>query len=712
MTAHESTDSVFAAPPHVAGCATATASPIPSLRRVRSGLITDRHLGLLAIVYVRQSTPQQIVDHRESRERQYALVSYATALGWPQDRTLTIDEDQGISGKRAENRSGFRRLLTEVTMEHVGLILGIEMSRLARSNKDWHHLLELCAIFGTILADEDGLYDPRDPNDRLLLGLKGTMSEYELITMHNRLEGGKLQKAQRCELIPTVPCGYLKLPNGEVVLDPDEQARSTVRLVFDKFDELRSFGRLYRYLVRNSIRLGMRVQRGARRGQLEWRQPTLGTVARMLHHPIYAGAYSYGRRRVDHKRAASDGGSKVKIREVPMSQWRVLQTDRLPAYITWDHFLANQERLLQNRYQPSSVGAPRDGKALLTGILVCGSCGRRMHASYRSKSTAYYDCMRRKLGTFDCRGLATAAIDDMVTKQVLQALEPAAVELSLKAIENVQRERQRLNRHWEQRLERASYDAQRAERQYQAVEPENRLVARSLEQQWEAALRAQRDLREEYDRFLNEQTPRLTEEERSRILAVSADIPALWHASGTTARDRKEIIRLLIERVVVDVRANTERAEVTITWRGGQTTRHEIVRSVSRYESLGEYDRMMDRIVQLRRDGLTIKELAAQLNREGYHTPRTQKGYTPTSVRQLLSRRGLTGGAIGREQLESGEWWLPDLAKELGSSYDRLREWALLGKVRARRVQSGGPWVVWADGKERRRLRKLIANSE
>ncbi len=281
----------------------------------------------------------------------------------------------------------------------------------------------------------------------------------------------------------------------------------------------------------------------------------------------------------------------------------------------------------------------------------------------------------------------------------------------MKAIENVEGERRRLHRHWEQRLERASYEVQRAERQYQAVEPENRLVARGLEQQWEKALRAQRGLREEYDRFLHEQPPRLTDEERSRILEVATDIPTLWHASETTARDRKEIIRLVTERIVVDVRANTERAEVTITWRGGQITRHEIIRPVSRYESLGEYDRMMDRIVQLRRDGLTIKELAAQLTREGYRTPRTQKGYTPTSVRQLLSRRGLTGGAVGREQLESCEWWLPDLAQELGITYDKLRDWALHGNVRARRVQPGGPWVVWADSQERRRLRKLITRS-
>src|SRR6266436_8034096 len=328
----------------------------------RSTAISDRHLSKWAIIYVRQSSTQQIFDHKESRERQYALADYAAALGWPKERILVIDDDQGRSGRTVEQRPGFQRLLAEVTLDHVGLVLGLELSRLSRSSKDWYQLLELCAVFGTLLADQDGIYDANDTNDRLDLGLKGTMSEVELTTMRNRLERGKLHKAERGELILTVPCGYLKLPHGEVVLDPDEQARSTVQLVFDQFDALGSFGKVYRYLARNKIRLGTRMQRGPRRGELEWRPLTRAMLGRMLHHPIYAGAYSYGRRRIDRKRTAADGG-KVRMQAVPMSEWKVLQRDRFPAYITWERYLANQQRLEQNRSWPDSVGAPRSGLA-------------------------------------------------------------------------------------------------------------------------------------------------------------------------------------------------------------------------------------------------------------------------------------------------------------------------------------------------------------
>jgi DNA invertase Pin-like site-specific DNA recombinase len=599
--------------------------------------ISDRHLSKLAIVYVRQSSMQQILEHQESRKRQYALADYAATLGWPRERILVIDEDQGRSGRTVEQRPGFQRLLAEVTLDHVGLVLGLELSRLSRSSKDWYHLLEVCAIFGTLLADQDGIYDSNDTNDRLVLGLKGTMSEVELTTMRNRLERGKLHKAKRGELILNVPCGYLKLPHGEVILDPDEQVRATVQLVFDKFDELGSFGKVYRYLQRNKICMGSRVQQGARRGELAWRPITRALLHRMLHHPIYAGAYSYGRRCVDPKRTAANGG-KVRMQYMPMSAWKVLQRDRFPAYITWERYLANEQRLQANRSWPDAPGVPRVGSALLPGLLVCGACGRRMHAGYRTKAKPYYQCMLRKLEGSSCCGLGAAAVDDLVSQQLLQALAPAALELSLQAMRNVHQEREHLHHHWQQRLERAAQEAQRAERQYHKVEPENRLVARTLEQRWEESLRTQRALQEEYDRFLQDQPRQLSEDERARIVALAGDIPTLWNSPQTSAADRKEIVRLLVERVVVHVRADSERTDVDIVWRGGMTTSQVIARSVSRYECLSDYRKLVARIGELRESGLTIARVAEQLNKEGYRTPRSGKGYTATSVRKLLSR--------------------------------------------------------------------------
>jgi pimeloyl-ACP methyl ester carboxylesterase len=383
---------------------------------------------------------------------------------------------------------------------------------------------------------------------------------------------------------------------------------------FDKFTELGSSGKVYAYLRRNRISVGCRVQRGPRRGDLVWRPVSRALLGRMLPHPIYAGAYSYGRRRVDPKRTAAAGG-KARMRYVPMAEWKVLQRDRFPAYISWERYLANQRRLAENRSWPEAPGVPRAGAALLPGLLVCRACGRRMLAAYRSKSKPYYECPRRKLEGSSCCGLGAAAIDELLSQQALRALEPAALELSLQAMKHIHQERERLHRHWQQQLERAGQEARRAERQYQAVEPENRLVARSLEQRWEAALREQQALQEEYDRFLQERPRALSADERARVVALAKDIPALWQDPQTTAAERKEIVRLLVERVVVRVQPDSERAEVEIAWRGGVTTSHAIVRSVARYESLGDYPRLLERIGQLRSEGLTIKEVAMRLTR-------------------------------------------------------------------------------------------------
>jgi DNA invertase Pin-like site-specific DNA recombinase len=684
-----------------------------SLPRVlRSPKILDRHLDLLAIVYVRQSDPQQVLNHRESRERQYALADHATALGWPRDRVLIIDDDQGLSGRTADQRGGFQRILAEVTMEHVGLILGIEMSRIARNNKDWHNLLEMCAIFGTLLADEDGIYDPRDTNDRLLLGLKGTISEFELVTMRNRLERGRLHKAQRGELFHRVPTGYLKLSSDRVEMDPDEQVREVIRLIFDKYDELGTAWGVFHYLIRNNIRLGFRPYHGPNRGNLEWRRPVLLTVFQILRHPIYAGAYTYGRR--PHKRIRTAAGERTTAGNwVPMEQWKVLIRDRLPAYITWDRYLANQESMRQHRSGPGSKGSPHDGAALLAGIVVCGNCGRCLQTSYRSQGKPYYSCVRHlHEGTEQvCFGLKGTAVDNLVEQQVLRALEPAALELSCQAMEDIQRDRARLDKHWKQRLERARYDVGDAQRRYRAVDPENRLVARSLEQRWEETLRAEREVRDDYDRFLREQPPQLSAEERACIAALSCDLPSLWHAAGTTRQDRKEIIRHLVERVVVHVKKDSEYVDVTIHWHGGFTSQHEVVRPVQFYEQLRDFDKLMDRIVQLRHEGSTAAQIADCLNREGFNPPKRCGVFYPELVHQLLTRRGLANERTYDGQLGPYEWWLRDLARAIPMSADKLADWARRGWLHSRKTPAQRLWVLWADKQELKRLRKLTALS-
>ena len=678
----------------------------------RSSKIQDLHLDRLAIVYIRQSDPQQVLNHRESRERQYELVELSVALGWPRDRVVIIDDDQGKTGRTTVKRSGFHRLLAEVTMEHVGLILGIEMSRIARNNRDWHNLLEMCAVFGTILADEDGVYDPKDTNDRLLLGLKGTISEFELVTMRNRLERGRLHKAQRGELFHNVPTGYVKISTEQVEMDPDEQVRDVIRLIFDKYDELGTVLGVFRYLMRNKIRLGIRPYHGPNRGNLEWRRPNLVTLLQVIRNPIYAGAYAYGRRPCKRVRTA-EGEYTGRANWAPMEQWKVLKRDCLPAYISWDRYLANHECLRQHRSLPGSKGTPRRGAALLTGLVVCGNCGRCLQPSYRTQQVAHYSCVRHRVeGTEQtCYGLKAEVVDELVTEQVLRALEPAALELSCQATEMIERDRARLDKHWKQRLEQARHEARDAERRYRAVDPENRLVARTLEQRWEEALLAERRVQDDYDRFLQEQQPRLRSEERARIAALSADIPALWHDSRTSPQDRKEILRHLVEKVVVHVKKDSEYVDVKIYWQGGFTSVHEVVRPVQHYEQLRDFDKLMERIVALRHEGHIAAHIADCLNREGFCPPKRCNAFTTELVNMILLRRGITKGVPCDDRLGTDEWWLPKLAKRIPVSTGKLAAWVRRGWLHSRKTATRRRWVLWANKQELKRLRKLAAAS-
>lgn len=668
-----------------------------------SSKIAHRHHERLAIVYVRQSDPQQVLQHRESKELQYKLVDRAVALGWLRERVLVIDEDQGQSAQSAAARQGFQRLLAEVALDHVGLVLGFQMSRLARSCKDWHQLLELCARFGTLLTDMDGMYDPADYNDRLLLGLKGTMSEAELHMMCQRMQQGRSNKARRGEFFNHVPIGYVRGESGQAMMDPDEEVQAVVQLVFDKFDELGTAGAVLRFFVAHEIRFGVRRHDGPTRGELEWRRPCSTTLLSMLHHPIYAGVYSHGRHPVDPRRKVP--GRRRSGRTTPsMEAWEVLRKDELPAYITWDRFLANQERLQQNCSRVASQGAPRKGDAVLGGLLFCRRCGARLVVGYSgAQSRPRYKCLRdfQGYGLEKCQSLSAGPLDDFVSTQIFDVLKPATVELSLATVEQTKQERRRMAKLRRKRLERAQYETDRAARQYHAVEPENRLVARQLERSWEEALVAQREVEEDLHRLEQTRPVELRSDELEMIKSLSSDLPTLWNAPGTTAADRQTIVRHLVDRVVVDVQGESERVDVAIHWNGGFVSQHEVIRPVASYEQLSVYKELMVRVEELRRSDQTSVQIAEQLNSEGFHSPRG-KMFNAKTIRRLLSRRGLLKNSA------PPQWRPSDLAKKLDMPIGTLLSWLRRGWLHGKQLEGAhGRWILWADNDEFSRLNQL-----
>jgi len=678
---------------------------------LRSPKLRPWHLDRQAVVYVRQSTPQQVTDHKESTARQYALADRAVALGWPRDRVTTIDDDLGRSGQSVEGRPGFQRLLAEVALGRVGLILGLEMSRLARSCKDWHHLPELCGRYRVLLADADGVYDPTDHSDRLLLGLHGVMSEAELHVLKQRMYQGQLNKARRGELFGTPPIGYVRGPTGEWAIDPDEQVQAVVRLIFDRFDREATVHGLLRYLVHHQVRVPVRLAGGPSKGQLEWRRPNRMTLQGLLRHPSYAGAYRYGHRPIDPRKKQPGRPATGKQIRRP-EDCLVLIRDRVPAYITWDRFEANQERLSANRSLPATAGAPRDGAAILSGLVRCGRCGRRMVVRYPGAADRPpYTCNRgaATYGEPICQGLSHGtALDELVARQLLAAVEPAALAASLAAVAGVERERRELTRQWDLRRERAAYEVGRAARQYQACEPENRLVARELERRWEEALKQQRQLDDAYNRWRRSAPAELSDGALSSIRALAADLPAVWSAPTTTPADRRRIARLLLERVVVTVDKTSERVDVALHWVGGDVRPHTMTRPVRRYDQHSEYPRLTARLRVLCGQRRAAAAIAAQLNAEGFHPPKRTTRFTRAMVLRLIGQLGLGcrephGSPVG---LGPNEYRPAGLAGRLAIHRDTVRRWIRVGWVHVRRDENGHH-VIWAGAGELRRLREL-----
>jgi DNA invertase Pin-like site-specific DNA recombinase len=681
--------------------------------------IDDRHLRRLAVVYVRQSTRQQVVDHQESTRLQYALVDRAVALGWPADRVLVIDEDLGRSGSSAVARTGFQRLVTEIGLDHVGLVLGIEMSRLARSGRDWYQLIELCALSGSVLADTDGVYDPGEYNDRLLLGLKGTMSEAELHLIKQRMWSGRLNKARRGELAFPLPSGYVRRPSGEVAFDPDEQVQTVIRLIFTQFERLGTLHGVLRYLVDHDVQLGIRLREGPDKGTLEWRKPNRMTLQTLLHNPAYAGVYAYGRRRIDPRRqdpARPSTGRVVRSRD----GWHVMIENVLPAYITVAQFEANEAKLAANRAVAEAMGAVRDGSALAAGLVFCGRCNRRMTTRYhtqRSRALPEYVCAWEvtNYGALrSCQLLNSGCLDAFVEQQVLVALTPAAVEVSLRAADQVLAERAELERLWQLRLERAAQTADRARRSHHLAEPENRLVVRHLEKEWEGALAAQQRLQEAYARFAATSPHVLSPAEQQIITTLAGDIEGLWHADSTTTADRKEIVRAVVDKIVVTVLGTSEQVQITIVWAGGTTTTGQVVRPVQRLEQLSYYPQLTDRIRELADQGIGPAGVADRLEAEGFRPAKGGRRITATTVRDLMRRLDCPAGRVHRprpappgEEPGQGEWWLKDLAAELGTTTSTLHNWINRDWITVRR-ESCWPHrlIAHADQRELAELRE------
>jgi len=675
-----------------------------------------RHQERLAVIYVRQSSPQQVAENRESADLQYQLRRRAVDYGWAEARVLVIDDDQGISGQSIEGRLGFQRLLAEISLGHVGIVFGREVSRLSRSNKDWHQLLDLCSLFQVLIGDADGIYDPADPNDRLLLGLRGMMSEAELHVLKSRLHQGKLNKARRGELFTCVPIGYVRGADGGIARDPDEQVRSVIGLIFAKFRELGSVPKVRAYLTANHIRIGVRPHKGPNRGQLQWRDPQRRVIYEMLRNPTYAGAYAYGRTPCAPTRR-QPGRAKPGRRTAPQDEWQCLLKDHLPAYISWQQFETNRQRLREND-RGRGTTRTTNGRAptLLNGLMTCGHCGRPLAARNTwPKAHRRYACdaLQQEFGAPRCQSLSAAVLDRQIETLILGAVEPAALELSLRAADKIEQDRERVHRHWRQTLARAEYEAGRAKRQYDAVEPENRLVARALERQWEQQLTELRRLEVEYARIQHEQPRQLTQADRDRIRALATVVPALWHAPTTTGADRRAVVRQLVERVIIARRGTTEVIAVTIRWRGGAQTQHEFCQGLPRYNLLGNYPALKTRVLELRGQGLSGNQIAEVLNREGFHPARGAR-FSGHRVRQLLARLGqanVPAGISSPDDLpQANEWWLPALAVKLGIERIVLHRWRWSGWLHFRQLKGEkSRCIVWANAAERQRLHRLRA---
>jgi DNA invertase Pin-like site-specific DNA recombinase len=606
--------------------------------------VQNRHCERLAYVYVRQSTPWQVIEHRESTERQYHLQERALELGWPASRVEVIDEDQGRSGKTAVHRSGFQRLVTEVGLGRVGIVLMLEASRLARNNSDWYRLIEICGLAGTLIADEGAIYNPREPNDRLLLGVKGTLSEAELFTLRTRLYEGRWNKARKGLLQFPLPVGFVYGADGGWELDPDAQVRERLQYVFASFRRHLVVRRVVRDLKLNGLNLPVRVVSREGYGSLVWKTPSMSAVVRILHNPAYAGAYVFGKWDYsgDHRSART---GKVIPHQLPMTQWPVKIDAHHAAYLSWEEYVKNNEQMRQNWHDGEEMrGVAREGEALLQGIVCCGICGRKMgvhhHAGGEKRSSAYVCQSGYENGDRLCQCMTSRPVDAAVKEAFLDSVSPLNLAIGLRVVEQLENDLAIQQRQRDLQLERARYEARLAQRQYDAVDPDNRLVASELERRWNEKLETLARLEQAYERAEEQSTWKITAEERESIEKLSRNLPALWKAQTTTNQDRKQLLRMAIESVQLDGVTEPKMIEIQILWRSGTITRCSVTRPAPGEGSLKTPPNAVARIHEMAGQS-SYADIAQQLNSAGYRTAFGRQ-FNTQHVGYICRRDGLT----------------------------------------------------------------------
>lgn len=666
--------------------------------------VQSQHLQRKAYVYVRQSTMAQVEHNTESLERQYELSERAVALGWRAGEVVVIDEDLGRSGKSTDGRGGFQRLVAEVGLGHVGIVLGIEVSRLARNNAAWYQLLDLCALTDTLIADSDGIYHPGLHNDRLVLGLKGTMSEAELHVLRARLRGGSLHKAGKGELRLPLPAGLDYDETGQVRITPDEAVADAIATVFAYFEQLTSARQVMLRLREEGRKL---PRRGTSDRQVRWVTASYKPIHEILTNPVFAGAYAYGRKRVE--RRVIDGQVRERVRRAPREDWHVLIEDHHPGYITFERYLANQERLRANWRAPRGEGggAVREGRALLQGLIRCGRCGRRMQVGYSGKTLVpHYACVRgnQLYGTGRCQSVGGRRIERVVLNAVFQALQPAGIEATLRALEHAEDEHRQRVRSAELELERAQIHAERARRQFDACEPENRLVARTLEREWEARLTDVRGTERALVAAAAKRPDPLTDQEIAWCRRAGADLRKAFDAPTTTDRERKQLLRAILTDVIVTVDRESEQhtAQLRVVWEGGQVTEHTVA-----LPRTGSHTRCtsQDTVALVRQlaEQYPDKQIAAILSRQGRRTGAGNQ-FTAHNVHGLRSYHKIPACPVRPASNDGQIVTIAKAAAELDVSTATVHRWLREGFITGEQITPGAPWQIRLTNELRQRV--------